>query len=73
MPTPRDYLDHIAGVWARSGTQQHNHHNGWENCPVCSKHDPAAKHDHNLGLDSCRACMRITAPTCGNPTCPICA
>lgn len=47
MPTPKQYIDHIAGVWARAGATQHNHHNGWQNCPVCGKHaNTTHNHDH---------------------------
>lgn len=72
MPTPRDYIDHIAGVWAQAGRQQHNHHNGWQNCPICRKHADKAKHDHAQGLAGCKACMTTAVAQCGNPTCPIC-
>ena len=73
MPTPRQYIDHIAGVWAKTSALQHNHHRGWQNCPICGKHDPNAEHDHSKGLDGCRACMRVAPPTCGLAHCPICS
>lgn len=72
MPTPKQYIDHIAGVWARAGATQHNHHNGWQNCPVCGKHANTT-HNHDHGINNCRACMARATPTCGADRCPICA
>lgn len=34
----RDQVDGLRTVLANADTRDHDHHEGWENCPVCKKH-----------------------------------